>query len=116
MLSINIVNAIHTAPFEIHNDFFSLSKANEYMSLCHTHYFYTYPEFGKEWKNKDCQYHKFEASCEICKSKTDYNKFGIGFIYLFNTGSQIVFRCENHLFNATKFKLYKKNEQLTLFQ
>jgi hypothetical protein len=117
MLTLNIVKAINTESFDIFSKFFEISKPNEFTVLCHYRFFYTYPAFGKKWINNEnnFQYHRFEPFCEICKSKPDYNRFGIGSIYLLNSGKNIVFRCENHLLAAKKFGIHSKSKQLTLF-
>jgi len=100
-------------------------RNNDYIDLPHTSYYYSYPEFGKKWHNITAlsQYHKIECQCFFCDYKVEYNKYGIGNIYL-------VFKKLNPLFmllcddcidkgGYLRFKTEKQRQkdikQLTLF-
>jgi len=100
-------------------------RNNDYIDLPHTSYYYSYPEFGKKWHNANAlsQYHKIECQCLLCKSKVEYNHYGIGGINLvFNKlYPRFMLLCDDCIEKKqfTRFKTEKQRQkdvkQLTLF-
>lgn len=75
---------------EIFNQIERFSKEateNEYTRFTHYDFFYSYPEWGRPWKNgKSCEFHKVNTKCHLCDWKPIRNYAGVGSIYLLNNG------------------------------
>lgn len=75
---------------EILNQIEKFSKEatdNEYTSFTHYNFFYSYPEFGKQWKNgKSCEFHRVNTKCHLCEYMPERNYAGVGTMYLLNNG------------------------------
>ena len=63
--------------------FFLKAKPGEIFDFWHYHFFYSYPEFGKQWTNDQCcQYHEVTTHCSKCQENPDRNYAGVGSLYL----------------------------------
>lgn len=144
-ITLNVALAIGTADcFNRLEEFTKKASCCEYTSFTHYNFFYSYPLFGKKWKdNKYCEYHQVNTICHICKCMPERNYAGIGTMYLLHNGvgdneiliknngikqyikntprlSPMIILCENHINQNgytewEKSKKIKKNNQLQLF-
>ena len=122
-------------------DFIEKGDCNDYFLFTHYPFFYSYPEFGKKWKNEQsCQFHKIDIKCNLCDYVPERNKIGVGDIYLLHNGisdaeilviqkdksrkyvkniprlSPMVCLCEKHIGSYFPYnKEQIKNRQLELF-
>jgi hypothetical protein len=63
------------------------ANENEYTSFTHYNFFYSYPQWGKTWKDdKTCEFHRVNTKCHLCDFEPDRNYAGVGTIYLLNNG------------------------------
>ena len=135
----NIVLSICSGTTWELDKFIDNGTANEYILFAHRGFFYSYPEFGKQWHNgKLCQYHKIDIKCHLCEWTPPRNYAGVGNCYLLNNGigerevfihkdgkriiiptaprhSQMIILCPTHIRSYTPFQLIiSKNKQLSL--
>jgi hypothetical protein len=89
--TISLSVALAIGGVEIFNQIEKFSKEatdNEYTSFTHQNFFYSYPEFGKSWKNgKSCEFHRVQTKCHLCDFVPERNYAGIGSMYLLNNGT-----------------------------
>jgi hypothetical protein len=79
------------------------ANENDYTSFTHYNYFYSYPKFGKTWKDgKDCQFHMVQTKCHLCDSMPKRNYAGVGTIYLLNNGI-----CKDEILVNTGYKIVR---------
>jgi hypothetical protein len=62
------------------------ANENNYTLFTHKNFFYSYPVFGKSWKNKDCEFHRVNTKCHLCDYMPERNYAGYGHIYVLNNG------------------------------
>lgn len=59
------------------------AQRNEWISICHTNFFYSYPSWGKKWAgDKDCEFHRVETACNCCRAIPDRNYAGYGTLFI----------------------------------
>jgi len=106
-ISLNVANAISSgAKFEL-NWFFKEAQQNQYMSFSHHNFFYSFPEFGKEWPNgKDCEFHRVHTQCNVCGLKPSRNYAGVGSLYLLKGGKRMELLCHEHVAKYKKWDPY----------
>lgn len=124
--------------------FIAEANCNHYTMFTHQNFFYSYPEFGKDWSNgKMCEFHRVNTKCHLCDWQPERNYAGYGTIYLLNNGvskktiliyegigknrvtklvpnthslSRMILLCPKHISGYFEFNpIPKKNNQLTLF-
>lgn len=82
--------------FELHK-FFQNAKPGEIFDFCHYRFYYSYPEFGMQWKNgKAMQFHQVYSCCRKCQAQPDRNCIGVGTLYLcMNENHKADFLCDD---------------------
>jgi hypothetical protein len=69
------------------DQFIKEGDANDYIMFTHRNFFYSYPDWGKQWPDgKDCEYHRVDTKCHLCGHIPDRNFAGYGTLYLLNNG------------------------------
>jgi hypothetical protein len=83
-LSLKVASQLSScSTFELH-DFFAKAKPGQIFDFCHYHFYYSYPEFGRQWKNGlSCEFHRVETCCGKCQAQPHRNFAGIGSLYLY---------------------------------
>ncbi|HOY42521.1 MAG TPA: hypothetical protein PLX60_11680 [Chitinophagales bacterium] len=96
-LTINIAHEIASSETASLDRFIEYALPYEKYNFCHYNFFYTYPEFGKKWKNnKNMEFHRLHIKCEKCGAIPDRNYAGVGDIYLIHnnvTNGRARMRC-----------------------
>jgi hypothetical protein len=63
--------------------FMKKGQMHEFIFFTHTNFFYSYPIWGKKWKNnKSSEFHKVETACKMCGHLPDRNYAGYGTLFL----------------------------------
>ncbi|MDD4157315.1 MAG: DNA adenine methylase [Candidatus Cloacimonetes bacterium] len=109
-LTINIAHEISSCETSSLDRFIENALPYEKYNFCHYNFFYTYPEFGKKWKNnKDMEFHRLHIKCEKCGAIPDRNYAGVGDIYLIHnnvTNGRARMRCLCR-YCAQQYQTYK---------
>lgn len=88
VISLQVALAIGGA--EAFNQIEKFSKhatENEYTSFTHYNFFYSYPEWGKQWgSGKDCEFHRVNTKCHLCGYMPERNYAGVGTLFILNNG------------------------------
>ena len=64
-------------------DFFQKAKPGQIFDFCHYNFYYSFPEFGCQWKNGlSCEFHRVETCCSKCQAQPARQYAGIGSLYL----------------------------------
>ena len=64
-------------------DFFNKATPGQIFDFCHYNFYYSFPEFGHQWKNGlSCEFHRVETCCRKCQAQPERNFAGVGSIYL----------------------------------
>ena len=70
-------------------DFFNNATPGQIFDFCHYNFYYSFPEFGRQWKNGlSCEFHRVETCCSKCQAKPPRNFAGIGSLYLCMDGNR----------------------------
>jgi hypothetical protein len=66
--------------------FFKQAKHNEWYSFTHQNFFYSGPEFGKQWANgQHSQFHRIQTMCNCCGKLPERNYAGYGTLYAYKS-------------------------------
>jgi hypothetical protein len=88
-LTLNLANEICSGQTQSLLSFYLNAKSNEFFLFSHFNFFYSYPEYGKQWKNeKICEFHRVNISCNCCKKIPDRNYAGVGNIWLMKSNKE----------------------------
>jgi hypothetical protein len=86
-LSIRVADAIRSGPSFWLNDFIAFGDCNDVFPFAHHNFFYSYPEFGKQWPDgKPCEFHRVDTGCHLCGYQPSRNHAGVGNLYLLHNG------------------------------
>ncbi len=97
--------------------FYKYAEPGQFIYFTHTHFLYSYPDFGKTWPgNQYCQFHQVDTYCRICGQAPERNYGGYGTLLLQRTtGQRMELFCDEHIvgvqFNPGLFS----KRQLSLF-
>jgi hypothetical protein len=122
-ISINVAMTIASRPFFEFDTFLQKANHHHYIHFTHQNFFYSYPDFGKQWPNgKMCEFHRVHTQCHVCSWQPERNYGGYGTIFLLNNGisentkGRMLLLCPNHVHGYTLFTTEKKLvTQLQLF-
>jgi hypothetical protein len=86
-LTYNLALRIRSGPSWDLDKFVKEASCCDYMLFPHYNFFYSYPDWGTQWKNgKESEFHRVETFCHLCGAKPERNYAGIGCLYLLNNG------------------------------
>lgn len=69
------------------SEFIENAGNNQFFPFTHYNFFYSYPDFGKQWPgDKPCEYHDITTRCHLCGKEPERNFAGIGTLYLLHNG------------------------------
>lgn len=100
------------------NEFYKYAEAHQFIYFTHTPFYYSYPIFGKIWRDgKSCQFHQVNTCCHICGQVPDRNYAGYGTLLLQRTGAdqRMDLVCIEHKSGSQFNPLLFSQQQLSLF-
>ena len=102
--------------FEL-RDFFLRAEPGQIFDFCHYNFYYSFPEFGYQWKNGlSCEFHRVETCCSKCQAKPARQYAGIGSVYLcMEENRKALILCGECAKGLKVFGKVEKFEQLELF-
>ena len=97
-------------------DFFQKAEPGQIFSFCHYNFYYSFPEFGRQWKNGlSCEFHQIETCCSKCQEQPSRNFAGVGSLYLsMEENRKASILCDECAEGLKLYGLRERCRQLTL--